>query len=30
MEMAFQNEVDAHCYALMMWGVLFLVSLTSC
>jgi hypothetical protein len=23
-EMAFQNEVDAYCYELMMWGLRFL------
>jgi hypothetical protein len=23
-EMAFQNDVDAHCYELMMWGLWFL------
>jgi hypothetical protein len=30
-EMAVQNDVDAHCYELMMWGLRFLfVSLISC
>jgi len=30
--MAFQNDIDAHCYVLMMWGLtfLFIVSLISC